>query len=215
MTLAPEITSACKQLGYELYETSNTRLSHLIKQFGYQPLGYGADYEDGVQGELMTLPNDKNKYNNGVYMLIEQKDGATVMQTIVPNTKDKGDMIQKAVDSITTHVTGMNMDDFELFDYIEMWGYVIAETTLKPLAKTLYPETKNDSAEERALKKAKRERFVLLAMPRALVNMAHYYTGDEAMVEEERVNSEPYVIKMMIDQETNKHVSDRTSEIDK
>jgi len=210
MTLAPEITSACKQLGYELYKTENTVLTNLIKQFGYEPLGYGTTYDNGVQGELMTLPEETSKYNNGVYMLIRQEDGATVMETIVPNNRDKGNMIQQAVDAITTQVKGMNMDDFQLFDYVEMWGYVIAETTLKPLAKTLYPDQPNDTSEEKALKQAKRERFVLLAMPRTLVNMAHYYTGDQAMVEEERVNSEPYVIKMMIDQETNKHSQEDT-----
>lgn len=208
MTLTPEVKSACEQLGYELYKTENTLLSTLIKQFGYQPLGYGTTYDNGVQGELMTLPEDINKYNNGVYMLMRQEDGATVMETIVPNNRDKGDMIQRAVDSITTHVKGMDMDDFQLFDHVEMWGYVIAETTLKPLAQSLYPENNTDTPEEKALKKAKRERFVLLAMPRVLVNMAHYYTGDDAMVEEERVNSEPYVIKMMIDQETNKNKAD-------
>lgn len=208
MTLTPEIKSACKQLGYELYKTEGTMLSNLVRQFGYEPLGYGTTYENGVQGELMTLPEDKNKYNNGVYMLIRQDDGATVMETIVPNNKDTGNMVQQAVDSITTHVKGMDMEDFQLFHYIEMWGYVIAETTLKPLANSLYPDTNTDTPEEKALKKAKRERFVLLAMPRVLVNMAHYYTGDKAMVEEERVNSEPYVIKMMIDQETNKNESE-------
>lgn len=212
MELTPEIKSNCEQLGYEVYPTKDTYLSQLAKQFGYQPLGYGAKHKEGVvsmsegsiEGELITLPEGQNKYNNGVYLFIRQDDGATVMQTIVPNTQDKGDMIQKAVDSITTHIKGMDMEDFQLFDYVEMWGYVIAETTLKPLAKSLYPDDKQDTPEEKALKKSKREQFVFLSMPRVLVNTAHYYVGDEQMAEEERVNSEPYVIKMMIDQETDK-----------
>lgn len=202
MSLTPEIKSACEQLGYELYETEDTELAYLIKQFGYTPYGYGTTYDGGVKGELMTLPEDKNKYNNGVYMLIRQDDGATVMETIVPNTRDKGDMIQRAVDSVVTHVKGMDMDDFQLFDHAEMWGYIIAETTLKPLAHSLFP---NDTAEH----KAKRESFVFLAMPRLLVNTAHLYVGDD-FVEEERVNSEPYVIKMMIDQQTDKKNNKKT-----
>lgn len=196
MELTPEIKSACKQLGYELYKTENTELMHLSRRFGYEPYGYGMTYDNGVKGELITLPEGQNKYNNGVYILSRQKDDATVMQVIIPNTRDKGDMIQKAVDSITTHIKGMNTDDFQLFDYAEMWGYVMAEITLKPLAHSLYPENTD-------INKAKREQFVMLAMPRLLVNAAHLYVGDE-LIEEERVNGEPYVIKSMIDQETSR-----------
>lgn len=190
MEITSQIKENIKHLGYEMEPISGGKLYDMVSSLGYESYGVGIKYPDGTKGVLMSLPEDKNKYNNGVYILRELPKGEIVMEVIVPNSKDKGDLILKSVDTLTTSYLGMNVEDLQLFDVIEIWGHVIAETTLKPLAKSLFP---NDEA--------KRERFVLLYMPRLLSNAAHMFVGDDKLMEE-AVNSEPYVVKMMIDQAT-------------
>ena len=192
MELTSQIKKNIKHLGYEMEPISGGKLYDMVSSLGYESYGVGIKYPDGTKGVLMSLPEDKNKYNNGVYILRELPKGEIVMEVVIPNSKDKGDLILKSVDTLTTAYLGMNVEDLQLFDMIEIWGHVIAETTLKPLAKSLFP---NDEA--------KRERFVLLYMPRLLSNAAHMFIGDDTLMEE-AVNSEPYVVKMMIDQETDK-----------
>lgn len=190
MEITSQIKENIKHLGYEMEPISSGKLYDMVPSLGYESYGIGINYPDGTKGVLMSLPEDKNEYNNGVYILRELPKGEIVMEVIVPNSKDKGDLILKSVDTLTTSYLGMNVEDLQLFDMIEIWGHVIAETTLKPLAKSLFP---NDET--------KRERFVLLYMPRLLSNAAHMFVGDDTLMEE-AVNSEPYVVKMMIDQQT-------------
>ena len=190
MKITTQITSNIEHLGYEMEPISSGKLYDMVPSLGYESYDIGINYPDGTKGVLMTLPADKNKYNNGVYILRELSKGEIVMEVVVPNTNDKGDLILKSVDTLKTAYLGMNTEDLQLFDMIEIWGHVIAETTLKPLAKSLFP---NDEA--------KRERFVLLYMPRLLSNAAHMFIGNDELMEE-AVNSEPYVLKMMIDQQT-------------
>lgn len=190
MKITTQITSNIEHLGYEMEPISSGKLYDMVPSLGYESYDIGINYPDGTKGVLMALPADKNKYNNGVYILRELSKGEIVMEVVVPNTNDKGDLILKSVDTLKTAYLGMNTEDLQLFDMIEIWGHVIAETTLKPLAKSLFP---NDEA--------KRERFVLLYMPRLLSNAAHMFIGNDELMEE-AVNSEPYVLKMMIDQQT-------------
>ena len=190
MKITTQITSNIEHLGYEMEPISSGKLYDMVPSLGYESYDIGINYPDGTKGVLMALPVDKNKYNNGVYILRELSKGEIVMEVVVPNTNDKGDLILKSVDTLKTAYLGMNTEDLQLFDMIEIWGHVIAETTLKPLAKSLFP---NDEA--------KRERFVLLYMPRLLSNAAHMFIGNDELMEE-AVNSEPYVLKMMIDQQT-------------
>lgn len=198
MEITAQLKKNIEHLGYEIEPTPNGKLNDMIPQLGYETFGIGINYKDGTKGVLMALPEDKNQYNNGVYILREMTKGEIVMEVIVPNTKDKGNLIMKSVDIIETAVSEMNSEDLQLFDMIEIWGHVIANTTLKPLAKALFP---NDEK--------KRERFVLLYMPRLLSNTAHMFVGDDQLMEE-AVNSEPYVLKMMIDQKTDNESGNET-----
>lgn len=179
-----------KQLGYEIEPVESGELFDMVPSIGYEAFGFGTTYEDGSKGVLMTLPEDKNKYNDGIYMLRKLDGGQIVMEVIVPNSKDKGNLIMTLSDDITNHATGLDMSDIEIFDQAELWGFTLANAVVKPLAKSMFPEDK-----------AKQERFVMLYMPRFLSNIAHMYAGDDKLFEE-GVNSEPYVVKMMIDQYT-------------
>lgn len=189
-----EITDQIKEnlafLKYELEDITDGKIHDMIPSLGYVSFGKGTTYEDGTQGVLMTLPEGRNKYNNGVYMLRELENGAIVMETIVPNDRDKGALIQNKVADITNFITGMDNSDLEVFDYAEIMGFVVANAIIKPLAESLFPTDI-----------VKRTRFVNLYHSRFLANTALIYSGSENTLEE-GVNSEPYVVKMMIDKAT-------------
>lgn len=200
MELTELIEQNIEHMGYTTEPISGGELYDMVPQLGYESYGVGVTYPDNSKGILMALPEDKNKYNNGVYILRKMPEGEIVMEVIVPNTNDKGDLISKTVDTLVTSYTGIDTEDLQIFDIIEVWGHVIAETTLKPLSKSLFP---NDAE--------KRERFVLLYMSRLLSNTAHMFVGDDSLLEE-AVNSEPYVLKMMIDQGTTNPEQSETTE---
>lgn len=198
MKLSDKTKEALKKLNYTVTEITSGELHDMAPSLGYESMGYGTTYKDGTTGLLIRFPEPRNKYNNGVYMLHKLEKGEIVLEVIEPNTKDKGNMIMHLVDDISNHIDGMDMFDMQVFDYTEMYGYVIANTVIKPLAKTLFP---ND--------KVKQEHFTMLYLPRFLANVAYQYTGSDNIYEE-GVNSEPYVLKMMIDQETDKSKNDKT-----
>lgn len=198
MELDIQTKSNLKQLGFEMSEETDQFLENLAPQFGYTSMGYGTTYDDGTKGLLISMDEDHNQYNNGTYMLHKLKDGKLVMEVIVPNNKDRGDLIQKHVDEIVNHVDGMDLSDLQIYDQAEMWGFVLAQAVVKPLTDSIYPNAGTDLQE-----KVKRARFINLFMPRFLANIAHLYAGDDQM-KEEAVNSEPYVLKLMIDSNTDK-----------
>lgn len=190
MELTPQIKANLAKLDYQIESVTSGELFDFAPSIGYAPYPYGTTYQDGTHGVLMRLPDNDNKYNNGVYMLHKLKGGEIVMEVIVPNTRDKGNLIQTLTDSITNHVDGLDTFNLNVYDYVDIWGLVIANTVVKPLAKTLFPADA-----------VKREKFTDLYMPRMLANIARLYAGDSKLFEE-GINSEPYVVKMMIDHET-------------
>lgn len=200
MEISKQALDNLKQLGYEIHPVTDGELNDLVPRIGYESYGLGTDYDDGTKGVLMHLPENANKYNNGVYMLHKLAGGEIVMEVIVPNDRDKGALVQKFVDQISNHIDGLDTFDLTVFDYTEIFGLVLANSVVKPLAKTLFPDDK--------LKQAK---FADLYMPRFLSNMAHMYVGDGKLFEE-GVNSEPYVVKIMIDNATNEHSNEKSAE---
>lgn len=190
MEITQEIKDNLKLLEHELNENPDIELTAMVESIGYESFGKGIDYEDGTKGVLMQLNEENNTYNNGVYILHKMEDGTVVMEVVVPNTKNKGALITKYVDQISNFVNGVDASDMMIFDHAEAWGQIITEAVITPLAKTLFPDDPQ-----------KRERFRMLYIARFLANVAHIYVGDEHYMEE-GINSEPYVLKMAIDQGT-------------
>lgn len=199
MEITKEVWDNLKQMKYETYKITDGELYDMVPSLGYVCLGYGTTYKDGTKGVLMALSPDDNKYNNGVYMLHKMSGGEIVMEVIKPNTNDKGSLITHVIDSITNHIDGLDTSDMGVYDFTEAFGFVIANSVVKPLAKSLFP---NDMS--------KQERFTLLYLPRFLANVAYVYSGDKN-IREEGVNSEPYVLKMMIDNETKKSAEEKAN----
>lgn len=192
MEVTNEIEVAIKTLGYTLEPITEGEVYDLVPSLGYESYDVGYHYPDGTTGVLMRLPEKDRQYNNGVYMLRKMTGGEVVMEVIIPNTASKGDLIYQLVNDIVSHIAGLNMEDMTIYNHIEMWGHIISKVSLHPLAQALYP---ND--------KAKADRFEMLYLPRMLSNMAHIKLADDPP-QEEMVDTEPYVLKMMIDQETQK-----------
>lgn len=185
-----EAQSNLEQLNISIKPVDDSPLISVAQSIGYESMGYGTTYEDETEGLLIQMNDENNKYNNGIYMLHQLLDGALVMEVIVPNSKDKGNLIQQFIDTVTTAIDGFDTSDMTTFDYAEAFGYIIAKSNVKDLARSLFPDDKE-----------KQTRFVLLYLPRFLATTAYLYTGADHIMEES-VNSEPYVLKMKIEQAT-------------
>ena len=179
-----------EQLGYKLYDVTEGELYDIAPSLGYTNLNKGTTYDDGTKGVLVRMSDGEDTYNNGIYMLRRLEGNELVLEVIVQNTRDKGSLIQNMVQSISNHITGLDTLNMTVFDYAETFGYVIANTVVKPLADSLFPKDKE-----------KQDRFVMLYMPRLMAQIAYIYSGD-ATTFEEGVNSEPFVLKQMIDNNT-------------
>lgn len=201
--LDKQVIANLQTLKYELEEVTSGELFDMAPSIGYNALGYGTTYKDGTKGILMEPDGDLKIYNNGTYMLHKMQGGEIVMEVINQNTANKGDLIQKISDEITTKINGMDLLNLNTFDFTEIFGNVVADIVIKPLATTLFPDNPE-----------KQERFALLYLPKFLANTAYLYAGNEHVMEE-GVNSEPYVLKMNIDQVTDLQPSTADSAIKK
>lgn len=202
--LRTDVKDVCDSLGLKLHETQNPVLVTMAHNLGYEPLGYGTIYEDDTTGILISMSEENNKYNNAVYMLHLLGGGEYVLETIIPNTADKSVLVRETVSKISGFIESLDASDLGVYDFVEIYGYVIANTVAKRLADKLFPNDSN-----------KREAFVLLYMPRFLANVSILYSGvqkavmgeeDKSLkdkINEETVNSEPFILKMMMEGDPN------------
>jgi hypothetical protein len=184
MELNKEILENSKQLGYELKETTEHEYDSAARSIGYEPLGYYNIYDDKSEGILVQLPAGQNKYNNGTYMYHKNNDGQIVLEVVVPNTANKGDLIRHLVGEISTFVENLDTSDLDTYDFAEIYGFVIANTVVKHLASSLFPEDKKSQ-----------QHFTMIYMSRFLAHIAQIHAGDKN-IREEAVNSDPYLFKM-------------------
>lgn len=190
--LGQEVVDNCETLKMPLQKLDNPEIRTMAYTMAYEPTEYGTIYEDGTQGLIVRMPEDHNTYNNGVYMLhlakgSEDDQYLYQLEVIVPNTKSKDFLIRHLVGEITTYIDNLDTGDLDVYDFAEIYGFVIANTYVKPLAKSLYPNQKD-----------KQVLFTNLYMPRTLAHIAHIYAGSETL-KEQAVNSDPYLFKLAID----------------
>lgn len=192
-TMITEIKEKCKEynIPLELKEpASAAKLVNLALTMGYTPIGEEVDgvihpygTEDSV---VVQLRQDLNAYNNGVYFY-KEVNGAYVLEVLIPNTADKKDLITKTVANLENYIETLDTADLDVYDTIRVFSHVVANTTVKQLAKALFPDNE-----------LKQFHFVDIYYPRFLSNMARYHLGDKDL-REETVNTEPFVVKLMID----------------
>lgn len=188
-----EIKEKCKEynIPLELKEpASAAKLVNLALTMGYTPVGEEIDgviYPYGTEDSVVVqLRQDLNAYNNGVYFY-KEVNGAYVLEVLIPNTADKKDLITKTVANLENYIETLDTADLDVYDTIRVFSHVVANTTVKQLAKALFPDNE-----------LKQFHFVDIYYPRFLSNMARYHLGDKDL-REETVNTEPFVVKLMID----------------
>lgn len=192
-----QIKDLCKEKNIPLQLHAPDTVNHLVSMalaMGYTPIGEEVEIDGkkqlvpyGTEGTiLIQLRQDLNKYNNGVYFY-KENEGAYVLEVLIPNTADKSDLITKTAATMENFINTMETADLDVYDTIRVFSHVIANTTVKQLAKALFPNSEY-----------KQFHFVDIYYPRFLANMARYYLGDET-IREETVNTEPFVVKLMID----------------
>lgn len=200
MTLTIEILTNAKELGREIkpiveLKDNMTKLQQLKAQafnFGYEDMGYGTLYEDGSQGLLVKMGDGHNKYNNGVYLLKVTPEGLIQLEVIVPNTANKGALVRMLSSDTVNFIQGLDLADFEPYDYMEFLANIMDQILIKPLSEQLIKDPLQQIA------------FQSMYMTRLVGDIALYYTAKER-VDEETVNVAPFLIKELLNQKgTNK-----------
>ena len=157
--LADNVLENCEKLNYNLEEVAEHELNTQARAMGYEPIGYANTYDDGSKGILIQMPEGHNKYNNG-------------------------NLIRHLVGEITTFVENLDTSDLDTYDFAEVYGFVIANTVVKHLARAMFPEDKDQQ-----------QHFTMIYLSRFLAHVAQIHAGDEN-IREEAVNSDPYLFKM-------------------
>lgn len=187
------VTEYCDEKGYELVETKHPELESLCAKLGYDSLGYIVRYESGAVGLLITLSEERDKYNNGVYFLVLDTNGSYLLEVVIANTKDKYELTNYVVNEMISKYEGLNTEDLNVYDLVEIYSELIEKTVIHKLAKRLYPENSG-----------KRKLFMNTYMARFLANVGIYHAGSQVLMEEQ-VNSEPSILKMILDRDTIGH----------
>ena len=154
-------------------------------QLGYQLLSTNENkilFTD--RGPLISMIDTTN--NNGIYIL--RKEGnAYLLEVIIPNNIDKSTHITNILQTMDNSLNAIDVSDLEVYDLTVVYGHLVVNQVIKPLARALFPDNE-----------LKQSHFVDVYLPRFLANAARYYIGDSSLLEE-TVNSEPHVVKIMME----------------
>ena len=162
------------------------------KNLGYLPIEpYQIKaYGDGSYGILVT--NLDLTKNNGEYFLHITTDGAYLLEVVKPNTISKYEMVKEITDKIDGFINTLDTSNLDVYDYATIFGDIIVSQVIKPLALSLHPDDK-----------VKQFHFANIFTPQFLANTSDLFVGNR-IVEEDKVNAEPYVIKLLVDQNIEK-----------
>lgn len=186
-----EVKKALKELNYKTRQLINSdpdkELIEKAHSIGYEPLNLVIEHDNGEKGILVKLFDEHSRYNNGIYNLRPKESGEILLEVLVPNNISKDELISETITSISNHIQTLDTVDLEVFDWAEIFMYVISNTVLKPLAKSLYP-----------IDDSKRAIFTRIYLSRFLAQAAQIHAGAKD-IREEAVNSDPYLFKLLID----------------
>lgn len=177
-----EVNKNLETLNYETQPVIEPELLSLAQISGYTSLEKQVNYPDGTFGVLVSV---NSEYNNGVYILHELSDHTLVLETVVPSTADKSELIRHTVGDITTYVEGLDTSHLEVYDLMEITSYVVSNSIIRPLM-----ELRNVPLQHQ-------EQFMSMYMTRFLANVARFHMGDKDL-REEQINSEPYYLKELL-----------------
>lgn len=136
-----------------------------------------------LEGTVVT--HEAEYSNNGVYVFCIQEDQSVGMFVVIPSTISKAPMIRQSTGDLTSLITGADLPLLTTFDKVEITGFVIANTVIKPLMESLN------------VPKSKRKDFERLYLPRFMSNVARQYLGSDEL-KEEIVEMEPQLVKQMV-----------------
>lgn len=174
-----------KELDIKTIDTTVTNEElQAIHSLGFVPVSYKGVIMNTERGPVVVMSD--TTYNDGVYIL--RHDEATYfLDVLVVNTIDKSSLITKTIQDLNQAIATVDVSDLNVYDLTQVYAYTIANRIIKPLARHCYPDNELNQS-----------KFVDLYLPRFLANVARYYIGDSNLYEES-VNSEPHIVKLMID----------------
>lgn len=144
-----------------------------------------------LEGTVVT--HEAEHSNNGVYVFGIQEDQSIGMFVLIPSTISKAPMIRQATGDITSLITGADLPLLTTFDKVELAGFVISNTIIKPMMDSLN------------IPGSKRKDFERLYLPRFMSNVARQFLGSEEL-KEEIIEMEPQLVKQMIMDESNSEI---------
>lgn len=210
-SLNPEIFKTINELGYSVSQidkdpsVNDFHNKMLLFQnafnFGYDIMEYGVTYPDKSTGVLVQMKD--NTYNNGVYILHYLETTEIQLETVIPNTKDKEELIRKLSYKITTFISELDTSDLELYDYFILYNNILEHMIINPLSKHIFPNNKSQQYE-----------FSNLFAIRFLGDLAIYNTGS-GVVKEATINGLPYGIKRLMTESIDDIVNSDTQEKNK
>lgn len=170
-----------EQIAHHLDELANLYGFTSLKQYVDLRLVEGLTAEIGVLIQYKDLEN-----NNGVYVFCINTDQSISLMSIIPSTIDKSPQILSISGNIQNAITGMDLPILTCFDKVEIAGYVIVNTVIKPLMQALN------------IRKEQEKDFIMMYLPNFLATVAKQYLGDKSLRQEE-VEMIPFQIKKILD----------------
>lgn len=202
-----KVDKVLKEMGIPSLDGENSTTLPLIDQaaemYGMKTYGKYVDLsavEDLQALEGTVVTHEAEYSNNGVYVFCIQEDQSVGMFVLIPSTISKAPMIRQATGDLTSLISGADLPLLTTFDKVEITGFVIANTVIKPLMDSLN------------IPKAKRKDFERIFLPRFMSNVARQYLGSDEL-KEEIVEMEPQLVKQMVIEDLEKEKSENNDDI--
>lgn len=168
--------------------TNRPELDNLARAYGYVPHSMTVslnNMENVKGGEGVVVTHENPESNNGVYLFCLHLDSAVNLVVLIPSTISKSPMIHKVVGDITTAIEGITTPALTTFDKVEIAGFIIVDTIIKPLRIAL------------GIPKEKEQQFINIYLAKFMANVTRQYLGSPDLLEE-TVDAEPQWVKQMI-----------------
>lgn len=175
--------------GYPVDKFQDAILESVAYGLGYQISGYGMVYPDKSKGIAFEMGD--TMYNNGLYMLHLTNEGQYLVEVIEPNTADRGPLVERVAKDAVIKLDEVIPPELNVYDMTQIIGHIVSQIIVMRIANNFFP---GDARSQFEFEKKYYPKFMFDTI---LQHLGSYL--DQEAREEEAVNAEPFVIKMMME----------------
>lgn len=192
-TQEKRLLDALSKLGYEVEIDDKDNALHqeiltMSQVMGFLPHKDPAQFTKTRLGLGLIITYQDETFNNGIYLYIKTQEGTYTLQVLVPNTKNKQPLVRDITGKLINQLASLDTSPLSVYDWTILFNHLLDKTVLTPLAEHHFPNNPLDQ-----------DKFKQIYQSRFLANTARYFAGDQTL-DEEMVDTEPYVVKLLIDQ---------------